>query len=264
MSPHLARLLLVCPHPDDETLGAGLLLQEVVSRGGQVRVLYLTDGDSNPIPQILDEVRWPFGAAARTRWGTRRRAEAQKALRILGVDDTASEHWSLPDQGLSRLVDRGGERVVASLAATMEAFEPTLLVTPSLHDLHADHTAAATLARRALASLRPVREMLHLVYRVHGARPSLDGAYVPPASLSALNRKTDAMNAHATQLVASRRRLLQLARRPEVLWTWETDIRNGAQSWRGLRRLLHLLPVWATPEVDWEEGTAARVPVEES
>ena len=60
----LDRLLLVCPHPDDETLGAGLLLQEVIARGGQVRVIYLTDGESNPIPQFLDERRWPYGAVA--------------------------------------------------------------------------------------------------------------------------------------------------------------------------------------------------------
>jgi LmbE family N-acetylglucosaminyl deacetylase len=265
-SPLLApvRLLLVCPHPDDETLGAGLLLQEVVSRGGQVRVLYLTDGDNNPIPQFLSEGRWPFGAAARGRWGARRRVEAQQALRILGLDDAAAEHWSLPDQGLSRLVDRGGEGVVTSLAATIASFGPTLLVTPSSYDLHDDHVAAATLVRRALASVPPAPDMVHLVYRIHGARPSLEGAHVPPASLSALDRKTDAMSAHATQLVASRRRMLQLAGRQEALWTWEADVRNGAQSWRTVRRLLHLLPVWTTTEADCEEGTATHVPVEES
>jgi LmbE family N-acetylglucosaminyl deacetylase len=256
----LARVLLVCPHPDDETLGAGLLLQEVVARGGQVRVLYLTDGERNPIPQLLEERRWPFGPAARARWGARRRAEAREALRILGVEDGAAEHWSLPDQGLAHLAD--GDRVVASLSAAFESFAPTVIVTPSARDLHPDHVAAASLVRRAMA--KSGQDIAHLVYRVHGGRPSLDDAYVPPASLPTLNRKSEAMNAHATQLVASRRRMLHLATRPEALWSWETDIRHGAQSWRGLRRLMHLLPIWTASKAEWDEGTVASVPLEES
>ena len=260
----LDRLLLICPHPDDETLGAGLLLQEVMARGGQAHVIYLTDGESNPIPQFLDERRWPYGVTGRTRWGQRRRTEARHALRILGLDDGASEHWSLPDQGLTRLLDRRGDHVVAALATSIASFQPTLLVTSSPADLHDDHVAAATLASRALASLPDAHEIVHLVYRVHGALPSLDDAYVPPASASALNRKTAAMNAHATQLVASRRRMLQLACRSEAFWTWDADIRHGAQSWRGLRRLLYLLPTWTAPAGEWEDGTATPVPVEES
>lgn len=263
-SVRLDRLLLVCPHPDDETLGAGLLLQEAVARGGQVRILYLTDGESNPIPQFLDERRWPYGMAGRARWGKRRRAEARQALRILGVDDSVAEHWSLPDQGLTRLLGTRGDRVVASLASSVASFKPTVLVTPSLHDLHADHGAAAMLAHRALETLGSAHEIAHLVYRVHGALPALDNAYVPPVSVAALNRKTAAMNAHATQLVASRRRLLQLARRSEAFWTWDADLQRGGQSWRGLRRMLHLLPIWTTTESEWKEGTGAPVPVEES
>ena len=260
----LDRLLLVCPHPDDETLGAGLLLQEVIARGGQVRVIYLTDGESNPIPQFLDERRWPYGAARRARWGGRRRLEARQALRILGVDDGAAELWSFPDQGLTRLLRRGGDEVVALLAASMASFEPTVVVTPSPHDLHADHVAASMMARRAIGSLKCAQEIAHLVYRVHGALPSLDDAYIPSATASALNQKSAAMNAHATQLVASRRRMLLLARRPEAFWTWDVEIHRQPQTWRGLRRLLHLLPAWTAPEAQWEDGTAAPVPLEES
>src|SRR5436309_73025 len=42
------RLLVVAPHPDDEVLAAGGLIHHVVSIGGQVRVVYLTDGDGFP------------------------------------------------------------------------------------------------------------------------------------------------------------------------------------------------------------------------
>ena len=39
------RLLVIAPHPDDETLGAGGLIQRVLERGGTVRVVLVTAGD---------------------------------------------------------------------------------------------------------------------------------------------------------------------------------------------------------------------------
>ncbi len=39
------RLLVVAPHPDDETLGAGGLIQRVLENHGQVRVVLITAGD---------------------------------------------------------------------------------------------------------------------------------------------------------------------------------------------------------------------------
>src|SRR2546430_10087895 len=38
------RLLVLAPHPDDETLGAGGLIQRVLARGGTVRVVLVTAG----------------------------------------------------------------------------------------------------------------------------------------------------------------------------------------------------------------------------
>src|SRR6478672_1921631 len=56
---HLAgtdRILVLAPHPDDEVLGTGGVLQEAARRGLPVRVAFLTCGDSN---------EWSFLAYAR-------------------------------------------------------------------------------------------------------------------------------------------------------------------------------------------------------
>ena len=42
------KLLVIAPHPDDEVLGAGGLMQRVRAAGGMVHVVYLTDGDGYP------------------------------------------------------------------------------------------------------------------------------------------------------------------------------------------------------------------------
>ena len=45
MPPLRGKVLFVSPHPDDETLAAGGLLQDIQARGGQVYVVFLTSGD---------------------------------------------------------------------------------------------------------------------------------------------------------------------------------------------------------------------------
>src|SRR5262245_41050295 len=46
--PEHTRLLVVAPHPDDEVLGAGGLMQRVHEGDGEIRVVYLTDGEGYP------------------------------------------------------------------------------------------------------------------------------------------------------------------------------------------------------------------------
>src|SRR5262249_16895247 len=65
------RLLVVAPHPDDEVWGCGGLLALHVARGGQVRVLVLTDGASGSGPELA----------------ARRERESRAAGAELGVAD---------------------------------------------------------------------------------------------------------------------------------------------------------------------------------
>src|SRR5215471_1540498 len=61
--PEGTRLLVVAPHPDDETLGAGGLIQRVHATGGSVKVVYLTDGDGYPEGvKVEDHVQSPTAA----------------------------------------------------------------------------------------------------------------------------------------------------------------------------------------------------------
>src|SRR5207249_248864 len=61
------RVLLIAPHPDDETLAAGGLLQRVLAAGARLRVLFVTDGENNPWAQRATERRWRIGARDRER-----------------------------------------------------------------------------------------------------------------------------------------------------------------------------------------------------
>ena len=215
-----ARLLVVAPHPDDETLACGGLILHALAAGAAVRVLFATDGDNNPWPQRWLERRLWIDAAARRRWGERRRAEATAALAELGAGAVEMRWLGWPDQGLTRrlVTDDDG---VATLAAELAAFAPTHLVGPALSDRHPDHSALHLLL--ALARLRAPRTCCFLTYAVHGV--PLATQVVLPVTSAMLQRKLAALACYHSQLSLSRGRLLAIARRPERFDVGVTEVR---------------------------------------
>ena len=149
------RLLFLAPHPDDETLAAGALLQRTIARGGRARVVFATDGDNNPWTQRLVEGRIRIRPDDSARFGRRRRAEALAALAELGLAADDALFLGLPDQAITDLVIAGDGGAVERLAAALRDWRTTLLVLPSLFDLHPDHSALAVLMRLALERASP-------------------------------------------------------------------------------------------------------------
>ena len=203
------RLLILAPHPDDESIATGGLLQCAHAAGAATRVVVLTDGDNNPWPQRWIEKRWHIGADERARWGARRREEARAAMQILGVGTHAMDFLGLPDGGLTELLMRGDQGIVQALQTRIAAFAPTLLVLPALADRHPDHSATHILTRLALADLKLPHPRL-LAFAVHGDAP---GAGDARAQLTPAQRDTKqaAILAHASQMALSRRRFLRHA-----------------------------------------------------
>jgi LmbE family N-acetylglucosaminyl deacetylase len=206
------RWLVVAPHPDDEVLGTGGLLQCAVGAGAAIAVALLTDGGNNPWPQRWIERRLKLDHEARERWGQRRRAEAEAALGALGFDAAdvlIPLGW--PDGEIDRAFAADPAKLVAELGDMIEAFGPTHLVLPGADDTHPDHSAAAaigTLAARRLGKAPRV-----FAYRVHGQ--GVEAPLELALSKAQVERKTRALEAHATQLALSRRRFTARARAPE-------------------------------------------------
>jgi LmbE family N-acetylglucosaminyl deacetylase len=185
--PETTRLLVIAPHPDDEVLGAGGLMQRVHATGGVVRVVYLTDGDGYPegVKQE-DRVETPT-ANDYLGYGKRRRREARAALIRLGLADAFQTFLGFPDGGLCQLTRaywserRGayrspytrltrpsrsemlvpatkyrGEDLSQELALIIGDFKPTMIAVPRLEDQHADHCAAWFFLADSLNDVRRV------------------------------------------------------------------------------------------------------------
>jgi LmbE family N-acetylglucosaminyl deacetylase len=224
-----SRVLVLAPHPDDESLAVGGLLQKILDAGGRCRVIFLTNGENNPWPQRVIERRWRIGPIDKERWGKRRRLEAISALAELGIPETAISFLGFPDQGLTDLLLSANNEISERLAEHLDEWQPSLLVSPSATDLHPDHSAASVFVRLALAR-RKVRsvDLLHLEYRIHTRQPehkhdSFD------FTLTEIQReqKRRAILRHTSQLVL-RRNLVNFAQDRERFFS-SKEIRNLRQ-----------------------------------
>ncbi len=191
-----ASVVVVAPHPDDETIACGGLLQRARAAAAAVSVLLLTDGDNNPWPQRWLERRLHIGSDARAAWGRRRRAEALDAITHLGLPGSGLHAMGWHDQGLTARIADQLPASLAALRAALLPLRPSLIVAPILEDRHPDHSAARVLIELALAHWPAPRPTLW-GFAVHG---SATRAQALTLSAEERARKGRALEAHASQL----------------------------------------------------------------
>jgi LmbE family N-acetylglucosaminyl deacetylase len=209
------RVMVLAPHPDDEALGAGGLIQHAVAVGAAVRVLFVTDGDNNPWPQRWLERRWSLGAEDRRRWGARRREEARRSLAALGLPADSGEFLGFPDAELRRRWQQRDPALLAAVTRALAAWRPTLLIAPAARDNHPDHPAVFHFAQAALAQtgLAPA-QYSYLIHRgLFGAPAAGLALALTPAQRET---KLRAILCHETQMALSRGRFSAYARDEEI------------------------------------------------
>ncbi len=208
-------LVVVAPHPDDETLGAGGLIQRVLERGGAVRVVLVTAGDGY-VEAVVHETGRPRPRPADyIAYGERRLREARRALRELGGDAIRAEHLlGFPDGGLDSLLTAHWQRMSPERSATTDAsrppypeaehpeahydgddlraallrcsreIRPTLIAFPDPADRHPDHHAAGLFTLLAVDDMARAKETLPrlVAYLVHWPHwpPGWDAAAPSP------------------------------------------------------------------------------------
>lgn len=136
-----ARVLVVVPHPDDETIGAGETLALLARRGARVSLVLITDGE-DAAPQADDDARAALVAT--------RQAELASALAALGLADATVHRLGLPD----RRVEEHEDSLAALLCGLLDSSgaRGTVLLAPHPQDGHRDHEAAGRAAATAAAT----------------------------------------------------------------------------------------------------------------
>lgn len=136
-------LLVLAPHPDDESLGCGGLIAECHARGQEVRVLVLTDG-SRSHPHSRE---YPPARLAALRMD-----EARAAVVELGLAADRIDFLGLLD-GHAPLHGPSFRAAATRIAQHARAHAVGTICTTWPHDPHHDHLAAYRLARLAAGEL---------------------------------------------------------------------------------------------------------------
>ena len=131
----MSRILVLAPHPDDETIGCGGTLLRHAKQRDDVHVVFLTSGEKGGHGR-------PEAETLRVREN-----EARKATRIHGV--SRIEFWHLPDGAL-----RPTAVAVELLRKKLKHFKPDRIYVTHEQEMHPDHRGAVRLLRRALAGLK--------------------------------------------------------------------------------------------------------------
>ncbi len=131
-------ILVLAPHPDDESLGCGGLIAECQASGRPVYVLVLTDGaGSHPRSREYPAERLV----------SLRADEARAAVASLGLPEDRIDFLGLPD-GHAPLRGSQLQVVAQRIAAHARAREVGTICTTWPHDPHRDHRAAYRLGAR--------------------------------------------------------------------------------------------------------------------
>lgn len=215
------RLLVIAPHPDDETLAAGALLRGAVKAGGAVKVLFLTNGEGNTLGHMRWKRRLFISRQDEFLYGQERKAEALKAMGLAGVSDI--EFWDYCDTGLFELLAEAENELTARLEAAIAAFRPDTVVYPSARDLHRDHSAVSLMTGFALARLGVSPEKLRYVN--HGAGFVGDNGFssAPAPGPAQREEKLSLLKAYASQFSINSGNWSRLSALPERFVTEDAD-----------------------------------------
>lgn len=215
------RVLFLAPHPDDEAIGGGGILQQALSDGAAVKVVCFTNGDHNEFSFIVYEKRLMFRKGAFMHMGRVRNAETKAATASIGLRSSDVLFMGYPDFGtleiftkfwdgkksyrslLTRVsqvyykdaVSFGapyiGESILRDLKTILIGFQPTKIFVSHPADTNRDHQSLSLFLQVALwdldteiAQTEVFPYIIHVVGwpRVRGRSPQ--SVLTPPPGLN--------------------------------------------------------------------------------
>jgi LmbE family N-acetylglucosaminyl deacetylase len=137
----MTNILIVAPHPDDETLGCASVIANRSRAGDDVHIVVLTDGHrlfisalgihDNPSPQEVSD---------------RRKRETERAVGILGGNAANIRYLDYKDGSL----EAHSAEVVRRLLPIFEELRPAEVYVTNAYEHHPDHRAASTIVSQAI------------------------------------------------------------------------------------------------------------------
>ena len=176
------KIIIFAPHPDDETLGAGGLIQQAVAAGASVRVVLVTNGEYPLVTLFKHAIQKTPQAFVKL--GYKRQKETLKAMEAFGLSPESVTflgypnhhlqlmwlpvHW-LPSSPVRSVILRAthspyrnsmtpgapfcGQSLLQDIETILVKERPDTLIIPHPNDIHVDHWTTYAFVQLALNEL---------------------------------------------------------------------------------------------------------------
>jgi LmbE family N-acetylglucosaminyl deacetylase len=187
-------ILIVSPHPDDESLCCAGLIRRALAQGARVSVVWVTGGDAFELDARLVERRLRPGLLGLRKLGEQRIKEAMAAADRLGIPAANRFVLGYPDRGIQRLMldhffvpfrsrytgessvafasavtpsaPYEGRALDADLRKVIDRTAPTHVFVASPLDAHPDHSASGEFVMRILGERNQLDRIYYWI--IHG------------------------------------------------------------------------------------------------
>jgi len=189
------RILILAPHPDDEVLGCGGVIQHALKTGVPVHIAFLTYGDANEWSFMVYRERPVISSGGAINMGLVRHEEALKSASVLGISkptflgypdfgtlniwykcwNNAPPYKSILTRVTSVPYDNAlrpgalykGDDILQDLKTVIKTFKPTKIFVSSPADHHPDHQALYLFTSIALMDLEKDLNCTLYPYLIH-------------------------------------------------------------------------------------------------
>ena len=221
---HSDRVLILAPHPDDETIGTGGVIQRALKAGAHVKVVCYTNGDNNELAFIVYEKRLVFKKKAFLNLGETRAKETINAMASLGLNEKDIIFLGYPDFGTMEILTKYwqdtspyrsifprqnkvpypgalsfgapymGESILNDLKTVILDFRPTKIFVSHPADTNRDHRSLYLFLKVALwdleGKIKPPEIFPYIIHVIgwpkpRGYHPDLE--LVPPSKLKGVS-----------------------------------------------------------------------------
>lgn len=199
------RILILAPHPDDETICTSGILQEACRLNLPVKIVYFTNGDNNEVSFIVYEKHLVLHREEFIHMGEVRREEALSAMEKLGVKEDQLIFLGYPDFGTLHIFQEywgnvspfrsmfthvtqvpypeclspgspyTGESILKDIKSVLFNFKPTKVFCPHPVDMNVDHRSLFLFLQVAFWDLKNEIERPqiypYLVHALHWPKP---------------------------------------------------------------------------------------------
>jgi LmbE family N-acetylglucosaminyl deacetylase len=209
-------VLVVAPHPDDESLCCGGLISSARRAGAKVSIVWITFGDGFKWDAMVVEKKLRPRRGTYHELAKQREGEARSAGAILDVPPESLFFLGYPDRGVLSLLfdyyypstpwrsrftgdnavayedavspgaEYDGDDLERDFTSVVERVKPTLILAPSPQDTHPDHRGTGILVQRIMGSRKdPQRVRFWIVHggrgwpQPHGFHPQLPQTVAP-------------------------------------------------------------------------------------